>query len=222
MNRTFTSRRKVRLGDVDPTGRLRLDALARYLQDVANDDAVDAGEEPSAPWVVRRVALSADAWPRLHDVVELATWCSGVGPRWAERTTTVDGITATALWVYVDAKTLMPARLPARFFEAWGGDGLPKVRGRLTHEDPPAAGVEWRPWPVRATDLDILEHVNNAAYWAPVEEVFGSRPLAAAELEYRLPINPGETVSVGTTDDGRLWLCAPDGSVHATAVVSFA
>ncbi|MFM2113860.1 MAG: hypothetical protein RL643_818, partial [Actinomycetota bacterium] len=31
----------MRLGDVTPKGRLRLDATARYLQDIATDDALD-------------------------------------------------------------------------------------------------------------------------------------------------------------------------------------
>jgi len=35
--RTFTSRRRVRLSDLDGRGRVRLDALARFLQDVAID-----------------------------------------------------------------------------------------------------------------------------------------------------------------------------------------
>ena len=39
--RRFTTTRSVRLGDVDPAGLLRLDATARYLQDVATDDADD-------------------------------------------------------------------------------------------------------------------------------------------------------------------------------------
>ena len=39
--RVFAVGRRVRLGDVSPKGRLRLDATARYLQDIANDDAVD-------------------------------------------------------------------------------------------------------------------------------------------------------------------------------------
>src|SRR3954451_11967811 len=34
--RRFVARRAVRLGDASPGGRLRLDAIARYLQDVAD------------------------------------------------------------------------------------------------------------------------------------------------------------------------------------------
>ena len=45
----------MRLGDVDPSGRLRLDAIARYLQDVASDDAADAGLDTG--WVARRTLI---------------------------------------------------------------------------------------------------------------------------------------------------------------------
>jgi acyl-ACP thioesterase len=221
VNRRFTNGRKVRLGDVDPNGRLRLDALARYLQDVANDDAVDAGEHPSQPWVVRKVALALEGRPRLHERVELATWCSGVGARWAERSTSVESpsgrVTATTLWVFVDVKTLLPARLPPNFFDIWGQD-LPKVRGRLSHDDPPESGVAWRPWPLRAVDHDILDHMNNAAYWVPVEEAFAGADLAGTEIEYRVPVNPGQALDMGLDGD-RMWLRGGDGTVHASVVV---
>ena len=44
--RRFSARRPIRLSDTDERGRLRLDAVARYLQDVAADDvAVTIGAE---------------------------------------------------------------------------------------------------------------------------------------------------------------------------------
>jgi acyl-ACP thioesterase len=204
---------KVRLGDVDPSGRMRLDAMARYLQDVSGDDS------PNDPltWVVRRVTLRIDAWPRLGQSLESKTWCSGVGQRWAERSTTLGPIRATALWVNVDPKTLLPARLPLEFIEKRCPDA-PKISGRLRHSGPPA-DVEWRPWPVRATDLDILDHMNNAAYWHAVEEVLPDlRTMTEAEIEYRVPVNRGQTVFVGGAD-GRLWLRGEDGSVFASVVL---
>lgn len=203
---------KVRLGDVDRRGRMRLDAMARYLQDVAGDDAVD---DPLT-WVVRRVSMRIDAWPRLGHTLESKTWCSGAGQRWAERSTTLGPITATALWVNVDPKTLLPARLPPEFFETWCRDA-PKISGRLRHSDPPD-GVDWRPWPVRATDLDILDHMNNAAYWHAVEEVLPDPLPREAEIEYRVPVNRGQVVFVGGTD-GRLWLRGEDGAVFASVVL---
>jgi hypothetical protein len=57
VGREFTARRRVRLGDATPNGRLRLDALARYLQDVSNDDTrVSEWSDPHW-WVVRRTVI---------------------------------------------------------------------------------------------------------------------------------------------------------------------
>ena len=55
--RLFRHGRRVRLGDVTPQGRLRLDAVVRYLQDIANDDAHDSGIDNPAAWVVRRTVV---------------------------------------------------------------------------------------------------------------------------------------------------------------------
>ena len=77
--RRFSRTRKVRLGDAGGDGRLRLDALARYLQDIANDDAVDAGLEGAMAWVVRRIEVEWTGLPALGDLVELTTFCTGVG-----------------------------------------------------------------------------------------------------------------------------------------------
>jgi acyl-ACP thioesterase len=221
--RRFTTTRKVRLGDVNHRGRLRLDAIARYLQDVANDDAVDAATGDPQFWVLRKVAFAIEAFPRLDDRITLATWCSGVGSRWAERRTDIGAhVQATALWVYVDPKTLLPARMPQSFYDVWApsADGR-KVRGRLTHDDPPPDGVTWTDWPLRATDHDILDHMNNAAYWHPVEQVWGDRPITAAEIEYRVPITPEQSIVLGTTED-RMWLVdAGTRAVHASVVVRF-
>ena len=73
------ARRRVRRADVDPRGRVRLDALARLLQDVAIDDVQETGggrPDTSGSFAVIRVDIQE---PFLTDQeVELVTWCSGV------------------------------------------------------------------------------------------------------------------------------------------------
>jgi hypothetical protein len=41
--RIFSARRRIRLSDLDARGRLRLDGVARFLQDMAIDDVQEKG-----------------------------------------------------------------------------------------------------------------------------------------------------------------------------------
>src|SRR5437879_3869560 len=56
--RTYSSSRRIRLSDMDAHGRLRLDAVARFLQDVAIDDVQETGwGMPEHLWFVRRIRI---------------------------------------------------------------------------------------------------------------------------------------------------------------------
>ncbi len=185
----------MRLGDVTASGRLRLDALARYLQDIAWDDVVDAGVTDGR-WVVRRVELAVTRLPRFGDEIELATSCTGVGSRWAQRRTLVTGadagVESSAIWVHLDARG-HPAPLDPRFATIWG-DGLPRVSARLALPGPPP-GAPARDWPLRASDVDVLGHVNNAVAFAAVEDelarVAAGGGIRAVRAEYRGPVGYG-------------------------------
>lgn len=217
--RIYTAKRPVRLSDVTPKGRMRLDAVARYLQDIGNDDAVDAIGEDAAAWVVRRTTLEVEQFPVFREDLQLSTWASGVGSRWAERSTAITGsdggaIHATALWVHVDLATGRPKRLPAEFDAMYGeAAGGRTVHARLGHDDPPA-GAAAVPWPPRFSDFDVLGHVNNAVYWAVVEEHLDLIAPVSVVVEYRGGIDRGQVVTVKKAGDC-LWIEA-DGAVAAS------
>lgn len=226
-NRTFSATRRVRWGDADPRGRLRLDALLRYMQDVSNDDTRDAGADPAAPWVVRRTRVGVLKSIRLGEIVEMATFCGGVGSRWAERRTTLrtergGHIEAASLWVYLDERG-RPSKLPSSFLDTWG-DGGREVGARLRH-GPPPDGADTRPWHVRFTDLDMLNHVNNAAAWEAVEDECARCGVVPreVELEHREGIEPTDEVALRSarTDDGlAVWLVAGGDTVRVSAVIT--
>ena len=201
MSRRFTTRRRISLSDTDATGRLRLDAVARYLQDVASEDWLDAGfDHDSHVWVVRRTEASILAPFRPEDWIELETWCSGVAGSSAARRYSIRGeaggrVEAESIWIHLD-HDLRPKRLGDDFLELYGESAAGRrAPTRFTLPGLPDAG--WgEPWSFRATDEDRLGHVNNAAYWAPFEELWGdelSAPVRAT-LEYRQPIDLGEEV----------------------------
>jgi acyl-ACP thioesterase len=220
----------VRLADADPRQRLRLDALARLLQDLGNDDMADAGLDPSSPWVARRTVVEAPRWPRLGERLVLETWCGGFGPRWAERRTSVTAqgsdasVEVAALWVHLGPGD-RPAPLPDDFVATYGeATGGRTVSARLRHRAGPGPEAAARPWPLRSSDLDVLDHVNNAATWQAVEDELWRRGVvpARAELEYRDALDPGDDIVLQSEADERevrLWLTVGD-EVRASAIVA--
>jgi acyl-ACP thioesterase len=79
---------------------------------------------------------------------------------------------------------------------------------------------------LRATDVDVLNHVNNAASWSAVEDALWrdapDRRLVRAEMEYRAPVDLGDRVELRTSrEPGALacWLMT-DGEVRTSARVT--
>ncbi len=232
VGRRFEASRRVRLGDADRHGRLRLDALARLLQDVGHDDFVDAGLDPAAPFVARRSTVWSPRWPRIGDRLSLVTFCGGLGSRWAERRTSItvlgrgtEGpkapVEIATLWVFLDERG-RPAPLPGWFLDTYGAAAAGrKVSARLSGLRPDEA-VASRPWAMRATDLDVLGHVNNAATWTAVEDELARHDLVPtrAVLEYGAPISLVDEICLLSRidpDDAtlHLWLMCGD-EVRAT------
>jgi acyl-ACP thioesterase len=135
------------LADCAPSGRSRLDAIVRWLQDVAFADVEDAAVADVAIWVVRRTRVRVERFPRFGERLRLQTFCSGFGRAWAERRTVIAigddeqaAVQTVSLWVHLDPVTRRPFPLTPveveRYGEAAGGRGfgtqdrgLPTTRG---------------------------------------------------------------------------------------------
>jgi len=213
VGRRFTGGQPVRLGDTDPLGRLRPDAVARYLHDVANDDWDDTDVDTGDMWVLRRTAMRlgpGGRWPTLGEHVAATTWCTGIGAAWAERRTdlSVNGtvlVETAGLWVPLDG-TGRPRRIHPEFKRIYGESAQGrKVSGRVDLPDVPTGAIA-RPWPLRRVDLDVAGHVNNAASWTALVEV-AEAPVSTAVLIHHGPIEWGDDVTLVTVA-GQLWLLA--------------
>lgn len=234
-DRAYVMHQQVRLGDTTRRGRLRLDALARYLQDVATEDTAEVDMPDDRGWVLRRMEYEIGRLPSIYELVDIETRCTGVGRRWAERTTTLAGVeglnsdrsglahgvvaTARAVWVYISLDSGAPQSLRPEFFAAYG-DAIRahKVSARLTHPDPPEDAPRVA-WPSRSSDIDVFGHVNNAIYWIPVEDFIaehgteqdseqGPEPwVEHASIEFGAGIDPGDQCDlVRVTDPRSLWI----------------
>jgi acyl-ACP thioesterase len=225
--RAFTLSRSPGFGDCAPSGRVRLDALACWLQDVAYADVEDAGLAQAAVWVVRRTRMRVRSFPRFGGRFELTTFCSGLGRMWAERRTDITAagddepvVQAVSVWVHLDPEHWRPVVLGERELAIYGG-ALPerKVSARLRHPAAPSSNGG-RPWTFRLTECDIADHVNNAAYWAPLEEelLAGPEPEQIdVEVEYRSPSQAGDKQVL--SQGARRWILGADGELHASVLV---
>ena len=131
---------------------------------------------------------------------------------------------AIAIWVHTDPATGAPSPLPAGFDAVWGVTAAGrKVSARLRHPAPPPDAPR-RAWPLRATDIDVVGHVNNAAYWAAIEEELARRGrprVRTAEIEFRSGLDPAEAVDIAIRDTAAgfaAWLLV-DGDVRASVLI---
>ena len=228
--RTYVSRRRIRLSDMDARGRLRLDAVARFLQDAAIDDVQETGwGMPEHLWFVRRVRIDVQS-PFLDDRdVELTTWCSGTaalaaGRRWSVTGDAGGRIEVDSVWIHLDAAG-NPARI--EHFGVYADAAADRrVSTKLELPDPPANAGR-TPWGLRLVDVDLHGHVNNAVHWQAVEELLPAlgvdpREPARAELDYRRPLDAGEELDLVVFEDagrGALAFVANGGDVRAVARV---
>ena len=226
--RIFTETLRPGLADCSPSGRIRLDALARWTQDIAYADSVDAGQAGRATWVVRRTRMRVTRFPQFGAEFTLATFCSGLGRMWAERRTSITpvgedagGVEVVSVWVHLDPLTARPTKLTAEEIAIWSETTAGRtVTARLRHPAPDGV-ADGFPWWFRSTELDLAGHVNNAAYLTPLEEellVEDTEPGSIdVEIEYRSPAQPGEMRVL--RDGAHRWIVSPEGEAYASIII---
>jgi acyl-ACP thioesterase len=217
------------MADVDPSGRVRFDATARYLQDVATDDVRDAGVENDVAWVVRRTSILVRRRPRYGEMVEVSTWCSGMGTTLAERRSRITSdagawVDTVSLWVSLDPQTLRPSTVSEEAMTLYRATaGTRRVRSRFLLPVPPP-DLEPRRWPLRWSDFDLFGHANNVVAWTAVEEearrLMPETQFDWGQIEYRQAIDPDTELEVAARRESgfvAVWLVGADGSVLASA-----
>ncbi|MFC4373113.1 acyl-[acyl-carrier-protein] thioesterase [Nocardia halotolerans] len=223
----------VRLGDTDDQDRLRLDAVARYLQDIGFDhlDAVEDGDLHQV-WIVRRTVIDVYEPIMFGDRVQLRRWADALSNRWCDMRIQLTGergghIEASAFLIHIDPVAGRPARMSDAFMApmlASTTEHRLRWKAALTELD--TTEVETVPFPLRVTDVDRLGHVNNAVYWEAVEESLAAHPGSRA-LPYRAivehvgPVMMGDKVVLRTSAQAgglRLQMDV-DGSARALAAI---
>jgi len=217
----FDKQWPLRVGDIDRVGRLRFDAATRHIQDIGQDHLRELGFEDTHPlWIVRRTMIDLIKPIEFQDMLRLRRWCSGTSNRWCEMRVRIDGrkggglIESEAFWININRETQGPARIADDFLE-----GLQRTTdvSRLRWKAYLSAGGredadQIRDYPVRVTDIDLFDHVNNAVYWTVVEDYLASYPELLenplrVSIEHDAPVALGDKLEIlahvyppGTTD----------------------
>jgi acyl-ACP thioesterase len=173
---TLTAR--VNYGDVDRTEVMLLPRIFKLLQEAAIAHANQFGTGTHAmatrgeSWVLNRIAVSIERYPRMDEALRVETWSTGIkGFKGFREFRLFDAaeqpiLFASSLWLYISTRTKLIVRLPREVAEGFPvrpeGPWCPLLE-KLPFE-PPAATAPAVPLTLRYSDFDVNEHVNNAAY----------------------------------------------------------
>lgn len=196
----------LRVGDIDRAGRLRLDAACRHIQDIGQDQLREMGFEETHPlWIVRRTMVDLIRPIEFGDMLRCRRWCSGTSNRWIQNAS--DSIrpplrpsTRTRISHH---RLEMPARIADDFLAGlhrttsvdrlrWKGYLKPGSRDDAS---------EIHEFPVRVTDIDLFDHMNNAVYWSVIEDYLASHaellrgPLRVT-IEHEAPVALGDKLEI--------------------------
>ena len=199
----------LRVADTDRQGRLRFDAATRHIQDVGSDQLRELGYEEVHPlWIVRRTMIDLIAPIEFQDMLRLRRWCSGTSNRWCEMRVRIDGrkgglIESEAFWININRETQGPARISDDFIA-----GLQRTTSvdRLRWKAYLKAGsredaTQIREYPVRVSDIDFFDHMNNSVYWSVVEDYLYNNPELLKKplrvtIEHDLPVALGDELEI--------------------------
>lgn len=205
---------RVRHSEADVHGRLKLRALADYIQKAAAVDAERLGFGRSELlrcdriWVLSRLRLELSRYPQIGDAVTIRTWPSTFDKLFARRQFELrmpDGEPAargSSWWLLAGAGARRPLR-PELFADRFPDHrdlpeffpALDKIPRRRVAAD--------RELTVEYSDVDVNGHLNNAEYAAIVQNFLGDRfQVGVMQLNFIAEAKPGATFRFGGAVSG--------------------
>ena len=189
------------IADAVAAGESALDAIARWLQDVAYLDLIDAGLEADGVVDLRRGRLRVEALPPLRRArsscarfaaASGASRPSGGRPCAARRR----AVEAVALWVWIDAETRRPRGFGSEFAELYGESAAGRDAGVRLAPPRPARGcgsrsVDVSREPTSTSPATSTTRTTGAAGGGARRAA--SRERIDAEIEYREPALPARS-----------------------------
>lgn len=212
---------RVRFDEAGPDGLVRASTLLRYAQDVAWRHSEHLGfdrgwyQARGLGWVVRGLALELRRPIPMGHTLRVSTAVVGHRRIWARRLgecRLADGslaATVTTDWVLLDSRNRV-VRIPPDFGVAFAN---PEVRSEIVRVAAPSGSpAATSRLSVRASDLDPLDHVNNAVYVDWLDEALQSAGWGSAtalprvvRIEYLASAARGDEVAVDLHGPAEGW-----------------
>ena len=187
MPRTFTRPFRIRYYECDPYGHVNNANYLRYATQAALEASADAGydtakyQELGTLWLIREAGIEYLRPARFGETLNVKTWVGDFrrvrSRREYEMTLASSGeLIARAYtdWVYLDAQTLQPARIPDEMMAAFFPEGAPAEapkRESFPEPPPPPSGAFTTQRRVVWHHLDTAGHMNSAWYLSLIEDV---------------------------------------------------
>ena len=215
MKKSWEDEYSIPFCEVDTKKEVFLPTLWNFMQETAwhHADHLRLGYSDLADhqyfWVLSRLSVQMDEYPRWGDRIKINTWLTGTGRLFALRNFSIANSegdilgTAKSAWLVLDLKSRRPQRIEPIFEH---------IRHLFDHL-PPAEEPEKLPGPVqskmeksfkvRYSDIDMHHHVNNTKY---MEWILDSYPLEmhqnyrinTFQINYLAESSHGDEISVRT------------------------
>lgn len=162
-------------------------------------------EETHLLWIVRRTMIDVIKPIDFKEALWLRRWCSATSNRWCQMRVRLDGrdgglVESEAFWIHVSSETQGPARIDDDFL-ATVASTTDVGRLRWKPYNKPGSrdtATDIRDFPVRFTDMDLFDHMNNSVYWSIVEDHL-SRESETRSAPFRVCLEHDSAVSLGTS-----------------------
>jgi medium-chain acyl-[acyl-carrier-protein] hydrolase len=184
----------IRSYEVDTQKKATLPTLCRFLQETAYHHAHNLGfgyehlKKKKQFWVLSRLIVKMVRYPEWGDTIEVHTWPSGVERLFALRDFKIldekgDRLgAAVSAWIILNSEKRRPQR-PDHLKEEIGYLTGQPVFEQRPDKIPGLSNPRKGPvFPVRYSDLDLYDHVNNVKY---IQWIVDSYP-AAAHREFKI------------------------------------
>lgn len=234
MSDTFVLQSSVAFADVDRDNVLTLQGVFKLLQEAAiahanqYDTGTDAMVTRGESWVLKRMAIAIDRYPRYLEPLRVETWSTGIRGSVGNRDFRVhagDGppiIRGSSLWIYISvlAKSVVrvPAGIAARFPSRPDEVFCPDLQ-ELAFGEPDPGTADVLQLSLRYSDVDANDHVNNTAYFDLLQTALAQLGRPPRPRDVRIKYGGGIPGGIPAVEV-RLARAAPAGGPVAFSIAS--